>query len=83
MVIDPAILQEDIMRAKRYNNDMIVMLDPRAHMVTEEHKRRDAELEAERPIGSTKRGIGPAYSDRVLRTGITVGKSGRSVLRNS
>ena len=47
-----------------------------AHLVLPYHKILDAELErlrGGRRIGTTKRGIGPAYVDKMARTGIRVG----------
>ncbi len=50
-----------------------------AHVVCEYHKEMDAMLEERRKertgkgIGTTKRGIGPAYMEKAMRTGIRVG----------
>jgi len=47
-----------------------------AHLVLPYHKLLDAELErlrGGRPIGTTRRGIGPAYVDKMARSGIRVG----------
>ena len=43
-----------------------------AHIVFDYHKEVDGVLEADRdvPIGTTKRGIGPAYIDKAARTGV-------------
>ncbi len=47
-------------------------ISDRAHVVFTHHMRRDAAAERERTsaLGTTGRGIGPAYVDRVARTGI-------------
>jgi adenylosuccinate synthase len=52
-----------------------VKLSDRAHVVFPHHVERDKAAEAGRsqPIGTTGRGIGPAYVDRVARTGVRVG----------
>jgi adenylosuccinate synthase len=57
-----------------------VKLSDRAHVVFPHHVERDKAAEAERAqaIGTTGRGIGPAYVDRVARTGVRVA----DVLRN-
>ncbi len=50
-----------------------VMLSSRAQLIFEYHKRADALREASagsRKIGTTRRGIGPAYADKMNRTGI-------------
>ncbi len=50
-------------------------IDPRAQIVLPIHKELDAGKEATRKnkIGTTKRGIGPCYSDAVARVGIRLG----------
>jgi adenylosuccinate synthase len=52
-----------------------VKLSDRAHVVFPHHVERDKAAEAARAqaIGTTGRGIGPAYIDRVARTGVRVG----------
>ena len=49
-----------------------VKISDRAHVVFPHHAQRDKASEAQRDtaIGTTGRGIGPAYVDRVARTGI-------------
>jgi adenylosuccinate synthase len=49
-----------------------VKISDRAHVVFPYHVERDAATESARAtaIGTTRRGIGPAYVDRVARTGI-------------
>ncbi|MDD3154686.1 MAG: adenylosuccinate synthase [Victivallaceae bacterium] len=49
-----------------------VQLSDRAHLIFEYHKRADAlrEAGAKRKIGTTGRGIGPAYTDKAARVGI-------------
>ncbi|HSJ64721.1 MAG TPA: adenylosuccinate synthase [Gemmatimonadaceae bacterium] len=44
----------------------------RAHLVLPHHKLVDAESAASKEIGTTARGIGPAYEDKVARRGIRV-----------
>jgi len=53
-----------------------IKISDRAHVVFPYHAAQDRAAEAargERAIGTTGRGIGPAYVDRVARTGITFG----------
>ena len=44
----------------------------RAHLVLPYHKLVDAESSASKEIGTTGRGIGPAYEDKVARRGVRV-----------
>jgi len=47
-------------------------ISDRAHLVLPYHKLVDAESAASQAIGTTGRGIGPAYEDKVARRGIRV-----------
>ncbi|HKJ27626.1 MAG TPA: adenylosuccinate synthase, partial [Anaerolineales bacterium] len=52
-----------------------LVLSPTAHLITPAHRALDAALEQHRggeKIGTTMRGIGPAYSDKTRRTGLRV-----------
>jgi len=54
-----------------------VYIDERAHLIFPYHKLIDELQEKERgeeSIGTTKRGIGPCYMDKIERTGIRVGE---------
>ena len=44
----------------------------RAHLVLPHHKMLDSESSASREIGTTGRGIGPAYEDKIARRGVRV-----------
>lgn len=53
-----------------------VKIDERAHVIFPYHKRIDALEEAARgqdEIGTTKKGIGPCYMDKIQRSGIRMG----------
>ena len=54
-----------------------LFISDRAHMVLQYHKELDGakegNLEEGKKIGTTKRGIGPAYSDKAERTGLRLG----------
>jgi len=77
MVIDPSRLIEEIDTLKRenlwFNN---IRIGSRANLVLPYHILQD-ELEearlAGKAIGTTKKGIGPAYADKYARLGILVG----------
>ncbi|SMP58633.1 adenylosuccinate synthase [Anoxynatronum buryatiense] len=54
-----------------------LFIDERAHLIFPYHKRIDElqeEARGEESIGTTKRGIGPCYMDKIERTGIQVGE---------
>jgi adenylosuccinate synthase len=77
VVLDPATLQEEISGLKAHGymqNDKFFMISARAHLIMPYHKRLDVLREAEKKnkIGTTGRGIGPAYEDRAARIGIRV-----------
>src|SRR5581483_7480052 len=44
----------------------------RAHLVLPYHKLVDSESSASKEIGTTGRGIGPAYEDKIARRGVRV-----------
>ncbi len=78
VVIDPfALLKEiDTIRALGYPIDEQLKVSLGAHLILPYHKAIEAAREtmrADRAIGTTRRGIGPAYVDKVARTGIRVG----------
>ncbi len=78
VVVDPqALLAEvDELRANGIDvNDRIVISD-KAHLILPYHRDLDLLSEArrgERKIGTTSRGIGPAYEDKIARRGIRTG----------
>lgn len=74
MVIDPAILLEELdeLRSKNVKIGKIYISE-RAHVIMPYHKQEDAileELKGKHKAGTTKRGIGPCYSDKASRIGI-------------
>lgn len=74
VVIDPAVLIKEIngLNEKGINTDNLLISD-RAHVIMPYHKALDELQEnfrGENSIGTTKRGIGPAYSDKTERSGI-------------
>jgi adenylosuccinate synthase len=50
-----------------------LMVSDRAHLVLPYHKLLDSESARSRKIGTTARGIGPCYEDKVGRRGVRVG----------
>ncbi|MFA6035617.1 MAG: adenylosuccinate synthase [Candidatus Micrarchaeia archaeon] len=75
MVIDPKLLLEEIAQIEAAGIKPKLMLDYRAHVVTPWHKLLDGAselLKADKKVGTTGRGIGPAYCDKAARIGIRV-----------
>lgn len=78
VVIDPVTLQKEIERILPLKKDMLdrLFLSHRAHLILPTHKALDAASEAAKgkdKIGSTLKGIGPAYMDKTGRNGLRVG----------
>ncbi len=78
VVIDPQALFAEIDELSKNGidtGDRIVVSD-KAHLILPYHRDLDLLAEArrgERKIGTTSRGIGPAYEDKIARRGIRVG----------
>ncbi len=78
VIIDPYILDKEIEEIKPTGIDIKkkVLLSRKAHLILPTHRLLDAVYEkakGDRKIGSTLKGIGPAYTDKVSRNGIRVG----------
>ncbi len=80
VIIDPAILLEEIDSLADKGLPVTpqrLMISENAHLIMEYHRRLDqaqeASLSAEKKIGTTGRGIGPCYVDKVGRSGIKIG----------
>ncbi len=77
VVIDPAVLIEEmqLLEARGINTVDAVKISDQAHVIFPYHKRLDLAREAsgDRRIGTTGRGIGPCYMDKVARMGIRIG----------
>ena len=77
VVLDPGILLEEIDTLKQRGVDTSgLVISNRAHMVMPYHLLLDRLQEEHRGaarIGTTGRGIGPAYADKVAREGVRVG----------
>jgi len=80
MVIDPEVLCAEIraLRARGYlSEDRWLRISEQAHLIMPWHRLIDRARERLRgtgAIGTTGRGIGPAYEDKMARTGIRVGE---------
>jgi adenylosuccinate synthase len=79
MVVDPSVFVGELesLQARGCKDlDQRVRLSERAHLVLEYHQTLDALREQSgngRAIGTTKKGIGPAFEDKVRRSGVLAG----------
>lgn len=79
MVINPVHLAEELRGLAARSIDIApgrIMLSDRAHLITPNHLALDRAKEAQRgsdAIGTTLRGIGPAYTDKASREGVRAG----------
>ena len=76
-VVDPAALVAELDNLKKWDIDVRgrLFLSNRAHVIFPYHREMDRAAEAARgaaKIGTTSRGIGPAYEDKASRRGIRV-----------
>jgi adenylosuccinate synthase len=74
VVLDPESMFEEVDALVANGVDVAgrLYLSDRAHLVMPYHKLVDKESAASKAIGTTGRGIGPAYEDKVARRGIRV-----------
>ncbi len=77
VVVDPVSLVEEIKMLRKLGTrvDGNLFLSETAHLVFPYHRELDAQREifkGKNKIGTTKRGIGPAYGDKAARTGLRV-----------
>lgn len=78
VVIDPVILHKEIIKLEARNVDVTknLVISRKAHFILPSHRLLDAANEAAKgnsKIGSTLKGIGPCYTDKVARNGIRIG----------
>ena len=74
VVLDPETLFKEIDKLVGDGVDVEgrLYVSERAHLVLPYHKLVDSESQASKAIGTTGRGIGPAYEDKVARRGVRV-----------
>jgi len=76
VVVDPAVLIEEIDHLRNCGIEVgpdKLIISERAHVIMPYHKQVDhgrEQLKGDRKIGTTGRGIGPAYEDKATRRGI-------------
>lgn len=78
VVIDPVRLKEEITRTTEAGADVLggLLISENAHLILPTHRVLDAASEnakGDMKIGSTLRGIGPTYRDKIGRSGVRVG----------
>ena len=78
VVIDPVTFKGEIEALKPFNLDLIssLVLSNKAQLILPTHKLLDQAYEkirGENKIGSTLRGIGPTYQDKIGRLGLRIG----------
>ncbi len=78
VVIDPVIFQRELEQLQGFDIDIhkSLLVSRKAHLILPTHRLLDAASEAAKgkaKIGSTLKGIGPAYMDKTGRNGLRVG----------
>lgn len=78
VVLDPVILKKEIENLEKFNLDLKqnLAISKKAQLILPTHRLLDAAYEqakGEKKIGSTLKGIGPAYQDKIGRHGLRVG----------
>ncbi|HEV2952753.1 MAG TPA: adenylosuccinate synthase [Candidatus Dormibacteraeota bacterium] len=77
VVVDPKVLIREITELKERGYDLSnLVVSERAHMVMSYHPMFDQLEESQRGddrLGTTGRGVGPAYSDKIRRIGFRIG----------
>ncbi|MFQ5431353.1 MAG: adenylosuccinate synthase [Nitrospinota bacterium] len=77
VVVDPEALLKEIEELAQSGIDVSgrLIISPRAHCILPVHKELDSaseNMKSQKKIGTTRKGIGPAYSDKTQRIGIPV-----------
>ncbi len=78
VVIDPAIFRKEIenLNANGHEVRSKLVISKKAHLILPTHRLLDAAYESAKgvnKIGSTLKGIGPTYTDKISRNGLRVG----------
>ena len=78
VVVDPVLFRDEAEALARSGHDLTRQLavSKKAHLILPTHRVLDAAYEAakgDQRIGTTGKGIGPAYTDKVSRNGLRVG----------
>ena len=78
VVLDPAVFKSEAEALAKSGHDLTrrISLSKKAHLIMPTHRLLDAAYEAAKgkdKVGTTGKGIGPTYTDKVSRTGLRVG----------
>ena len=78
VLVEPCIFAGEVatLRAKGINAEHNLYLSRKAHLILPSHRMLDAANEHAKgnsKIGSTLKGIGPAYTDKIARSGLRIG----------
>ncbi|MDR3193973.1 MAG: adenylosuccinate synthase, partial [Tannerella sp.] len=78
VVLDPLLFKEECESLSRSGHDIVsrLYISKKAHLILPTHRILDAASETSKGnarIGTTGKGIGPAYTDKVSRNGVRVG----------
>jgi adenylosuccinate synthase len=78
VVLDPALFKSEIevLESSGHNLKQRLLVSKKAHLILPTHRLLDACYEAAKGdsrIGTTGKGIGPAYTDKISRNGLRVG----------
>jgi adenylosuccinate synthase len=78
VVLDPVLFKEEAVNLAAHGHDIMnqLYISKKAHLILPTHRILDAANEAAKgtgKIGTTGKGIGPAYTDKISRNGLRVG----------
>lgn len=78
VVLDPALFKTEVEQLEASGHDLTrrLVISRKAHLILPTHRLLDAALESAKgagKIGTTGKGIGPTYTDKVSRNGLRVG----------
>ena len=65
----------DVLKQNNIKTEGRLLLSNRAHVLLDYHKKIDGlqeEMKGDKKVGTTKRGIGPCYTDKIRRNGIKI-----------
>ncbi|MGY5872105.1 MAG: adenylosuccinate synthase [Candidatus Thorarchaeota archaeon] len=73
VVVDPFVLEQELEQLRSAGLNIDLLVSDRAHFITPYHIHLDGlqeQAKGDQKIGTTKRGIGPTYADKISRIGI-------------
>ena len=78
VVLDPVLFMEEAQDLEKSGVDLkrILKISRKAHLIMPTHRLLDAaneRLKGDRKVGTTGKGIGPTYTDKISRNGLRVG----------